>query len=159
MIASHDTGYTAKDVEVLEIYQCWKDGTDYTAGLTGVRCHLFEARATDTKKVTLYYRLYKLKTATKALDPSTNLPGKDNAYMFWVGTKADGSNPGFQSTTIFTELYVCKVDEATASNAKAAETVKESALVAGGTKKFSDTGINLKAKPTINREPAGTGSP
>jgi len=56
MIGAHDLAYATKDVEVFEIYQCWKDGADYTAGLYGLRCHIFQAKCTATSKITLEYR-------------------------------------------------------------------------------------------------------
>ena len=41
MIGVHDGAYLTKNTEVFEIYQCWKDGADVNAGLTGLTCHIF----------------------------------------------------------------------------------------------------------------------
>ena len=48
MVGSHDFKYAAVGVETFEIYQCWKDGVteSFTAGLYGMRCHLFSAAVT-----------------------------------------------------------------------------------------------------------------
>ena len=45
MIAAHEGPYDKIKTTAIEIYQCWKDGVkeSCTAGLYGLRCHVFQA--------------------------------------------------------------------------------------------------------------------
>ena len=155
MVGSFEGAITASKT-AMEMYQCWKDYTvteASTAGLKGLRCHVFQIAATaNAGKATAFYRQYKMKTPAVALDVATDLPSNTGGtYLFHKDTSS--GNKGFLTTAKFTEAYHAQLAEATMANTAADVTLAEAAIVPGGTPAFGT--VDLTAKPKVSKAPAG----
>ena len=122
VVAAHTSDYvTTANKTAIEVYQCWKDSSlsKYdTAGLTGMKCHVFQALiGANTKEVGLMYRMYDMKVPGTALNPTNDLPShKDGTFLFYKDTGTGGSKNGFKNTATFTEVYAATKTAAVVAN-------------------------------------------
>ena len=159
MVAAHEGSYDlASTKTMIEIYQCWKDSSlsNYTDdGLKGLKCHVFGTKYGANKKMSLFYRMYSMKTPGTDLAPSgTNLKTKsDGSYLFYEGTD-NSTKLGFKNDKIFTPIYAATKAEAEIKNTDTVGALSE--VNHDGGKKAVAADVNLSKVPVVTVAKVGT---